>query len=150
MEWKNNYRIWMRFLLDYKNRGGHVTTGSDSGYIFKLYGFDYIRELELLQEAGFHPLEVIRSATMWGAEAIGNPEIGVVRPGKLADLVFVDQNPLANFKVLYGTGWLRVNDTTGAVERVGGIKYVMKDGIVYDAKQLLKDVETMVSDAKKR
>jgi imidazolonepropionase-like amidohydrolase len=150
IEWKNNYRIWMQFLNDYKNRGGHVTTGSDSGYIFKLYGFDYIRELELLQEAGFHPLEVIRSATMWGAEAIGNPEIGVVRPGKLADLVIVDQNPIANLKVLYGTGWLRVNDTTGAAERVGGIKYVMKDGILYDAKQLLRDVENIVSEAKKK
>ncbi|HUP44986.1 MAG TPA: amidohydrolase, partial [Thermoanaerobaculia bacterium] len=70
IEWKNNYRIWMRFLDDYKNRGGRVTTGSDSGFIFKLYGFDYIRELELLQEAGFHPLEVIRAATVWGAEAL--------------------------------------------------------------------------------
>src|SRR5205814_9000152 len=82
IEWKNNYRIWMQFLNDYKNRGGHVTTGSDSGFIFKLYGFDYIRELELLQEAGFHPLEVIRSATMWRAQALGHDDIGVVRPGK--------------------------------------------------------------------
>jgi len=154
IEWKNNYRIWMHFLNDYKNRGGHVTTGSDCGWIFKLYGFDYIRELELLQEAGFHPLEVIRSATMWGAEAIAaphgtRPEFGMVRPGLLADLVFVDQNPIANLKVLYGTGWMRVNDSTGAVERVGGIKYVMKDGILYDAKKLLRDVENIVSEAKK-
>jgi imidazolonepropionase-like amidohydrolase len=150
IEWKNNYRIWMQFLNDYKNRGGHVTTGSDSGFIFKLYGFDYIRELELLQEAGFHPLEVVRSATMWGAEALNRSDIGVVRAGKLADLVLVDQNPLANFKVLYGTGWIRVNDTSGAVERAGGINYVMKDGILYDAKKLLRDVETMVSEAKKK
>jgi hypothetical protein len=148
VEWKNNYRIWMQFLNDYKNRGGHVTTGSDSGWIFKLYGFDYIRELELLQEAGFHPLEVIRSATLWGAEALDRTDIGAVRPGRLADLVMVDQNPIANLKVLYGTGWLRVNDSTGAVERVGGIKYVMKDGILYDAKQLLRDVEGMVAKAK--
>jgi hypothetical protein len=153
VEWKNNYRIWMRFLNDYKNRGGHVTTGSDSGYIFKLYGFDYIRELELLQEAGFHPLEVIRSATMWGAEAIAapkgtRPEFGSVKAGMLADLVMVDQNPVANLKVLYGTGWIHVNDESGAVERIGGIKYVMKDGIVYDAKKLLADVEKIVADAK--
>src|SRR5438128_4587457 len=153
VEWKNNYRIWMRFLVDYKNRGGHVTTGSDSGYIFKLYGFDYIRELELLQEAGFHPLEVIRSATMWGAEAISaakgtRPEFGAVKPGTLADLVMVDQNPVANLKVLYGTGWIHVNDDSGAVERIGGVKYVMKDGIVYDAKKLLADVEKMVAEAK--
>jgi len=153
VEWKNNYRIWMQFLNDYKNRGGRVTTGSDSGFIFQLYGFAYIRELELLQEAGFHPLEVIRSATMWGADQIMAPkgtkaDFGIVKAGYLADLVMVDQNPIANLKVLYGTGWLHVNDTTGAVERIGGIKYVMKDGILYDAKKLLHDVEVMVQDAK--
>src|SRR5260370_19148117 len=101
LDLKNNSRLCMQFLNDYNNRGGRVTTGSDSGYIFKLYGFDYIRELELLQEAGFHPLEVIRSATMWGAQAIDpHAEFGVVRPGMLADLVFVDQNPIASLKVL--------------------------------------------------
>ena len=92
-------------------------------------------------------------ATRHGAEAVAapkgvKPEFGVVRAGMLADLVFVDQNPIANFKVLYGTGWIRVNDTTGAVERVGGVKYVMKDGILYDAKKLLHDVETIVQEAK--
>lgn len=153
IEWKNNYRIWMQFLNDYKNHGGHVTTGSDSGFIFKLYGFDYIRELELLQEAGFSPLEVIRSATMWGAEALAaphgtKPEIGTVKPGMLADLVIVEQNPLANFKVLYGTGWIHLDDATGKVERIGGVKWVMKDGILYDAPALLRDVEKLVSDAK--
>jgi hypothetical protein len=55
---------------------------------------------------------------------------------------------VANFKVLYGTGWIHVNDDTGAVERIGGIKWVMKDGIVYDAKKLLADVEKMVAEAK--
>ena len=59
----------VQFLNEYKKMGGRVTTGSDSGYIYKLYGFDYIRELELLQEAGFHPLEVIRAATFHGARA---------------------------------------------------------------------------------
>ena len=72
-----------------------------------------------MQEAGFHPLEVIRSATMWGAEAITapkgtKPDFGIVKAGDLADLVLVDQNPIANLKVLYGTGWIHVNDTTGA------------------------------------
>jgi imidazolonepropionase-like amidohydrolase len=144
----------MAFVNEYKNRGGRVTTGSDSGYIYKLYGFDYIRELELLQEAGFHPLEVIRAATMHGAEALAaptgkKPEVGLVRAGMVADLVLVEENPLANLKVLYGTGAIRVNDETGKVERVGGVKYVVKDGIVYDAKKLLADVEKMVADAKK-
>ncbi len=81
--WRQNYQKWMSFLVDYKNRGGRVTTGSDSGYIYKLYGFDYIRELELLREAGFHPLEVLRSATLEGAEALGRAaEIGSIEPGK--------------------------------------------------------------------
>ena len=155
IEWKNNYRLWMAFLNEFKNRGGRVTTGSDSGFIYKLYGFDYIREFELLQEAGFHPLEVIRSATFNGAELLSQQqnkpmEFGVLRPGKLADLVIVPENPLANFKVLYGTGAIKLNDQTNQVERVGGVKYTIKDGIVYDAKKLLSDVEKIVEAAKKQ
>ncbi len=155
IEWKNNYRLWMAFLNEFKNRGGRVTTGSDSGFIYKLYGFDYIREFELLQEAGFHPLEVIRSATFNGAELLSQQqnkpmEFGVLRPGKLADLVIVPENPLANFKVLYGTGAIKLNDQTNQVERVGGVKYTIKDGIVYDAKKLLSDVDKMVEAAKKQ
>ncbi len=151
--WKNFYGRWMRFLNEYKNRGGIVTTGSDSGFIYKLYGFAYIRELELLREAGFHPLEVIRSATMYGAMQLNKPkgmepDFGMIRPGLKADLVIVDENPLQNLKVLYGTGAVRLNDETGEVERVGGIKYTIKDGIVYDAKQLLADVREMVREAK--
>ena len=108
----------------------------------------------MLQEAGFHPLEVIQSATMNGALTLAEPggkapEFGIVRPGMLADMVIVDQNPLQNFKVLYGTGAVRLNDKTGKAERVGGIKYTIKDGIVYDAKQLLADVGAMVEKQKK-
>ena len=54
-------------MNDYKKMGGRVTTGSDSGFIYQTYGFGYILELEMLQEAGFHPLEVIQAATMNGA-----------------------------------------------------------------------------------
>ena len=67
----------------------------------------------------------------------------------LADMVIVDQNPLQNLKVLYGTGALRLNDKTGKAERVGGIKYTIKDGIVYDAKKLLADVAAMVEKQKR-
>jgi len=152
--WKNFYRVWMQFLNEYKNAGGRVTTGSDSGYIYKLYGFGYIEELELLQEAGFHPLEVIRAATLHGAETLHKPlgtpiDFGMIKSGFLADLVIVDENPIANLKVLYGTGAIKINENNEVV-RVGGIKYTIKDGIVYDAKQLLKDVENMVKKAKRR
>jgi adenine deaminase len=154
IEWKQNFRIWMDFISDYKNRGGRVCTGSDSGFIYKLYGFGYIRELELFQEAGFHPLEVIRSATLWGAQTLHEPkgqpiQFGVIRPGMLADLIVVEENPVHNLKVLYGTGTQRLNHETGAVEQVGGVKYTIKDGIVYDAKQLLADVAGMVEQAKR-
>lgn len=152
--WRENFRLWMAFLNEYKNRGGRVTTGSDSGFIYKLYGFGYIRELELLQEAGFHPLEAIRSATLAGAETLARPtgqapDFGSVEPGKLADLVLVEQNPVHDFKVLYGTGTLRL-DAAGEVVRVGGVRYTIKDGIVYDARQLLADVRRMVEEAKAR
>src|SRR6185503_1875533 len=77
------------------------------------------------------------------------PDFGTVRAGMLADMVIVDQNPLQNFKVLYGTGALKLNDKTARPEQVGGVKYTIKDGIVYDAKQLLADVATMVEKQKR-
>ena len=151
--WRNFYRVWMAFLNDYKNIGGRVTVSSDAGYIFNTFGFATISEMELLQEAGFHPLEVIRAATLHGAQALHEPkgrpiEFGVVRPGLLADLVVVTEDPIANLKVLYGTGAVRLNEQSGVAERVGGIKYTIKDGIVYDARKLLADVARMVERQK--
>ena len=147
--WKENYRLWMIFLNEFKNRGGRVTVGSDSGFIYQLYGFAYVRELELLREAGFHPLEVIQSATLNGAETLGiEKSTGSVEVGKFADLIVIDENPLENLKVLYGTGAIKLDDNNN-VTRVGGVKYTIKDGIVYDAKKLLKEVKNMVYLAKK-
>jgi len=146
--WKENYKLWMTFVNEYKNRGGRVTTGSDNGFIYQTYGFGYIRELELLREAGFHPLEVIRSATLYGAQALGaDKDIGSIEPGKLADMVIVDANPLENLQVLYGTGAIRLNDQNKAI-RAGGVKYTIKDGVVYDAKKLLADVKKIVDEEK--
>jgi imidazolonepropionase-like amidohydrolase len=153
--WKNFYRVWMQFLNEYKNRGGKVTTGADSGFIYQLYGFGYILELEMLQEAGFHPLEVIRAATLHSAMEINKQrpankqlKVGVVQPGYLADMFLVDENPLANLKVLYGNGHERILDDGVTVDRVGGIKWVIKDGIVYDGEQLRADVREMVREQK--
>jgi hypothetical protein len=148
VDWRENYKLWMTFVNEYKNRGGRVTAGSDSGFIFQLYGFAYIRELELLREAGFHPLEVIRSATLYGAEALGmDKEIGSVEVGKLADLIVIEENPLQNLQCLYGTGAIKLNEEN-KVERVGGVLYTIKDGIIFDAKQLLRDVKAMVDKEK--
>jgi imidazolonepropionase-like amidohydrolase len=150
---RNFYRVWEEMIKDYNQMGGHVTVGTDAGFIYQTYGFAYIEELELLREAGLTPLEVIRSATMYGAEELMKPkgikpDFGIIRPGMRADLVLVNQNPLANLKVLYGTGWMKLNDETGKVERVGGIQYVVKDGIVYEPKKLLADVAAMVQKQK--
>ena len=146
--WKENYRLWMTFVNEYKNRGGRVTTGSDSGFIYQLYGFAYVRELELLREAGFHPLEVIRAATLYGAEALGvGKEIGSIEIGKLADLIIIDENPLRNFKYLYGTGAVKLSPDN-EIYRAGIVDYTIKDGVVYDAELLLDDVRNMVKAAK--
>jgi hypothetical protein len=61
----------------------------------------------------------------------------------------VEENPLQNLKVLYGTGTIRINENNEPV-RVGGVKYTIKDGIVYDAKKLLEDVRVMVDQHKAR
>jgi imidazolonepropionase-like amidohydrolase len=148
VEWKNNFRLWMEFVNEFKNRGGRVTLGSDAGYIYKLYGFAYIQEMEMMREAGFHPLEIFQSASLKAAEVLGmDDELGTIEVGKLADMLIVDANPMANLKVLYGTGAIIV-DNENNVQRHGGVVYTIKDGIVFDAKQLLKDVENMVNEEK--
>ena len=148
--WKENFNLWMTFINEYKNRGGRIAAGSDSGFIFQLYGFAYIRELEMLREAGFHPLEVIRSATLNGAEALGlADEIGSIEIGKSADFVIIEENPLTNLKVLYGTGAIKLTEENKVI-RVGGVKHTIRQGVVYDAKQLLREVKAMVEIAKKK
>ena len=148
--WRENFRLWMTFVNEYKNRGGRVAAGSDAGFIYKLYGFGFIQELELLREAGFHPLEVIRAATLKGAEALGMADqIGSLEVGKLADLVLLEENPLQNLKVFYGTGALKLNEKNEPT-RVGGVTYTIKDGIVYSARELLQDVRRIVKVAKEK
>ena len=138
----------MTFINEYKNRGGRVTAGSDSGFIYQLYGFGFIRELELLREAGFHPLEVIKAATLNGAEALGaENKIGSIEVGKLADMIILEENPLENLKTLYGTGAIKLNDKNEII-RVGGVKFTIKDGIIYNSKMILNDVKNIVLKAK--
>jgi hypothetical protein len=61
-------------------------------------------------------------------------------------MVIVPENPLANLKTLYANGHVRLNSETNEVERVGGVRWTIKDGIVYDAKQLRADVAAMVEE----
>jgi imidazolonepropionase-like amidohydrolase len=151
--WRNFYQRYMRLINDYKNMGGRVTTGSDPGFIYQSWGFNYILELELLQEAGFSPLEVIQSATINGAKTLNEPkglepQFGLVRAGMLADLVIVPENPLQNLKTLYGTGFVRLNPLTNKSETVGGVRWTIKDGIVFDAPALRASVAAQVAAEK--
>ena len=145
--WKENYRIWMAALREFEQRGGLITCGEDAGYIYQMYGFGLIRELELHQEAGFHPLKVIQHATGNAAKVLGEEtRIGRVRAGHLADLIVVNGNPLENFKVLYPTGVEVVLD--GKVVHSGGVEWTIKDGITYHAPTLLSEIKQMVAAAR--
>ncbi|HNR76331.1 MAG TPA: amidohydrolase family protein [Parvularculaceae bacterium] len=149
--WRDNYKRWMTFINEYKNNGGKVGAGEDAGYIYSTYGFGYIQELELLREAGFHPLEVIRAATLDGARILGaERDIGSVQVGKKADLVIVGENPIANLKVLYASGHIKLDPETNKPIRVGGVETVIKDGLVYDAKALAAEVKEMVAAEKQK
>ena len=146
LRWRHDFEIWEKWVREYARRGGNVTVGSDAGFIYHLYGFGTIREMEMQQEAGFHPIEVIQHATSNGARLLGLPETGVVRPGFEADLAIVDGNPLHNMKVLYGTGVLV--EENGRLVRRGGVKFTIKDGIVFDDEALRAELRDMVKRAK--
>lgn len=146
-DWAQAYRRWMEFVNDYKNQGGTVAVGSDTGFLFALWGFGTVRELEMLEEAGFSPLETIHAATENGARVVKNPELGVIRPGYLADLVVLSENPLADMKVFYGIGVTRVTQDRKEVHEQC-VKYTIKDGVVFDSQALLGDVREMVAKAK--
>jgi imidazolonepropionase len=146
VDWKRLIELWMRFLVEFKNGGGRVCVGSDSGFMFQTYGFGYIRELELLAEAGFSQLEVLRAATSHGAELLGiERDTGVVDVGMKADLLLHRTNPLEDLKPLFGTGALRLNDDLAKAEFQRGLEITIKNGVVYDVGELLQDVREMVA-----
>lgn len=145
--WRENYQIWMKAVRDFADIGGIVGVGEDAGYIYLLYGFGLIRELELHQEAGFHPIDVIQHATENNARILGLADrLGRIRIGYLADLVLVDGNPLENLKFLYPTGVIDLKD--GKIISRGGVRWTIKDGFVYHAPTLLDDVKRIVAQAK--
>ncbi len=145
--WKENYRLWMKALAEFARRGGLIGAGEDAGFIYQMYGFGFVRELELHQEAGFHPLTVIQHATGNNARILGQEDrLGRLRPGFLADLIVVDGNPLQNLKVLYPTGIETWRD--GQRTQSGGVEWILKDGIPYHGPSLLAEVEKIVAAAR--
>jgi adenine deaminase len=153
----------MDAVREFAEKGGMVTTGDDAGYIYSMYGFGISRELELQEEAGFQPLEVIEHATWNGARLIGmDDRLGKVREGFIADLLVVNGNPLENLRLLnpYGTDVMTINgrvvpnytpiEAGDRAQNVhgGGIEWTIKDGIPYHVPTLMREVKDMVARAR--
>jgi len=164
VRWKKNYQVWMEALKEFDLKGGLITVGDDAGFIYSIYGFGQVHEMELLEEAGFHPLEVIKMATVNGAKLLGlEDRLGRVRQGFIADLLVVNGNPVENLRLLnpYGTDVLtydgkpinnyspvRPGDPKLKVEHGGGIEWTIKEGIPYHVPTLMKEVKAMVDEAR--
>ena len=166
VRWRKNYEVWMAALLEFGRKGGAITVGDDAGYLYgSLYGFGTVRELELQQEAGFAPLEVIRHATVEGAKVLGLQDtLGRVRAGFAADLLVVHGNPLQNLHVLnpYGTDLMTLNgqvidnysaavqpdDPKAGTVHGGGIEWTITGGVPYHVPTLMREVKDMVAAAR--
>ncbi|HEX4388616.1 MAG TPA: amidohydrolase family protein [Steroidobacteraceae bacterium] len=89
--------VAMQNLLRVWQAGGiTVVMGTDAGNIGTVHGPSVFREMDLMEGSGLTPLQVLRSATVNGAATLGNPDLGTIAPGKLADLVVLDADPLAD------------------------------------------------------
>lgn len=126
--WPAALKKEMQFELAFARAGGRLMAGTDpTGNGGALAGFGSQREVILLVEAGFTPLEAIRIATLNAAEYLGEADrIGTIAPGKLADLVVLRGDPSAN-----------IND----IEQV---ELVFKDGVGYDPTKLIDSVRGSV------
>lgn len=84
-------------------------------------GFGTQRNVELLVQAGFSAPEAVKIATYNGAHFMGAADrIGMIEPGKLADLIVIDGNPAEN------------------IAHIRRVKWVFKDGIGYDSAKLIE------------
>ena len=127
-----NFVALLRKAMDFERAfvkaGGLLLAGLDpTGNGGIVAGFGDHREVELLVEAGFTPLEAIKIATLNGAKFLGeDARIGSIAPGKQADLMVVKGNPAAS-----------IND----IEKV---EIVFKDGVGYDTDKLIQSVQGLV------
>ena len=114
----------MRNVRTVWDAGIPVAMGTDAGNIGTLHGPSVFREMALMQEAGLTPLEVLRSATVNGAKAARREgDLGAIEPGRLADLVILDDDPLRDSANL------------------SHIRRVIKDGIVFDPIELMRSIQ---------
>ena len=118
--WKHDLGLELAFAT----AGGLLLAGPDpTGSGGVLPGFGDQREIELLVEAGFTPLEAIKIASVNGAVYLGrDKQIGSVAPGKNADLVLINGDP------------------SKKIEDIEKVEIVFKDGVGYDSRRLLDSV----------
>ncbi|MGA8044074.1 MAG: amidohydrolase family protein [Terracidiphilus sp.] len=127
-DWPVLMKKEMQFEREFVAAGGLLMAGCDpTAYGAVLPGFGDQRNLELLVEAGFTPVEAIRIATLNGATYLGkSTSIGSIAAGKDADLVVLEGNPAEK------------------IENVEKVETVFKDGVGYDAAKLIESVRGMV------
>ncbi|MHB1313338.1 MAG: amidohydrolase family protein [Gemmatimonadaceae bacterium] len=144
--WKENYRLWMAALRDFERKGGLIGCGDDAGFIYQMYGYGLVREMELHAEAGFHPLKVIQHCTGNNAKILGKEnELGRVRAGFAADLLVVDGNPLEDLKTLYPTNQVQLKD---GKEVRAGLEWTIAGGVPYHVPTLVARIREIVAQAK--
>ncbi|MEJ2541327.1 MAG: amidohydrolase family protein [Gemmatimonadota bacterium] len=145
--WSDAFRKWGDLVRAFHDRGGHLSYAVDDPYLWNTSGLGNVRELELMHQAGLEPLEVIRAATYNSARTLKRPDLGFIRTGATADLIVVDGNPLENLRYLYAFGALEA-DGTGELTRRGGVRWTIRDGIVFDNRLLIHEVLRMVEESK--
>jgi hypothetical protein len=147
--WKQKYQIWMKYLRTFFDEGGTIVAGADAGYLYTLYGFSLIRELEMLQEAGFHGLDIIKMATTNSAALLGlDEQVRGVQVGAPADLAIVDGNPIGNFKLMYGMGMERYLEDRVTKVKGGGVRWTIRGGTVFDARGIMEQIKQYVKEQK--
>ena len=126
--WPKLFKKELEFEREFARAGGLLLAGLDpTGFGGVIAGFGDQREVELLVEAGFTPVEAIQVATSNGAKFLGQiDQIGTIEAGKAADLVVIHGDPSSNIKDL---------------EKV---EIVFKDGIGYDSEKLIDSVKGLV------
>lgn len=85
-----------RFLREFAAAGGRIATGTDAANQLLIPGYSLHRELELLVAAGFTPRDALLDATRNGALVLGVDSLGLLAPGKGADLVILTRDPLTD------------------------------------------------------
>jgi len=95
-----------QFVREFKRAGGPIAAGTDATNQLLIPGFSLHEEMALLVDAGLTPLEAISSATRRGAQLLDADSLGVVTPGKVADLVVLNGNPTQNIAATRSIAWV--------------------------------------------